>query len=521
MTARIYPSQQDTNLTAKGSLILTEDIDIALIDVYVNNILVAKEYSTVDGLYVASLNIGDVVRIESTTNFNIITKRYDYTTDEANGDNGIKVVNFGIQYSVSAYTFTATTIDNGYNFEYHLDTSPFFINLEYEYSGMTNPDNLYTMATINQRVDIDGQQFSIPGYSYSADTGFTYSLGQVFITGGTQQTFDARSTLVPVSGGDCIRWQFTVFTLFKNGASVSTIGVSPISTVVCNSSRNVLLGIGPISLEQNATYTVKRRDVSNNIPPTPTPTPTPSATPTITPTPGPTSTPTPTPAPDLPTIITSGLTIYVDGSGTSYPGFGSSWYNRVTGTTITGATLFGSPTWNTSDNGFFTFDGVNDYGDFGQSSTGTTTGSTSFGGWVKMTTGSTKELMFQRGLSTLWSLQLYKDTDNRFKFSVVLGNSDVTCAATGSTITSGVFYYVFAKWTSATSLKIYINGVLNNTVNAGGSLRNNSTYGWYLSREDASDYDLSNIGDFEVYNRALSDAEVLSNFNAKKALYGY
>jgi hypothetical protein len=257
---------------------------------------------------------------------------------------------------------------------------------------------------------------------------------------------------------------------------------------------------------------------------TPTPTPLPATntpTPTISPTPTATNTPTPTPTP-LPNIITSGLTIYVDGSFESYSGTGNRWFNRVTGTTITGATLSGSPTWNTSDNGFFTFDGVNDFGDFGSESRGTTTGSTTFGGWVKMTTGSTQEIIFQRGLGTLWNLFISKATDNKFTFSIVTSTfSQIDCPA-ASTLTSGIFYYVIAKWTAGSSLKIYINGAISNTVtNTQTTLRSNSTSGWYLSREDSTDFDVSNIGDFEVYDRALSDAEITSNFDAKKTLYGY
>jgi hypothetical protein len=272
-----------------------------------------------------------------------------------------------------------------------------------------------------------------------------------------------------------------------------------------------------------------------DLPPTSTPTPTPTITPTPTqtpvpatpsPTPSPlpatnTPTPTPTPVPDLPTIITSGLTIYVDGSVSSYSGTGTNWFNRVTGTTITGATLSGSPTWNTSTNGFFTFDGVNDFGYFGQVSTGTTTDSTTFGGWVKMTTGSTKEVIFMRGIGLSWSLQLYKGTNNKYTFSIVANGSQFDCAA-ASTLTSGIWYYVISKWTAGSSLKIYINGTISNTVaNTETILRSNSVNGWYLSREDSTDYDVSNIGDFEVYNRALSDAEITSNFDAKKTLYGY
>jgi hypothetical protein len=306
MGPRIYPSQQDTNLTAKGSLLLSEDVDIAVIDVYVNNVLAAKEYSTVEGLYVVGLNIGDVVRLEASTNFNIIAKRFNYTTDYENGDNGVKVTELGTTVGISAYTFTVTTLANSYNFEYYLDTSPFFINLIYEYSGITNPDNLYTIATTSQRVTLDGRQFNIPSYTYSSDTGFTYNIGQVFITGGTSQSFDTRTILDPISGGNCVRWQFGSLGVYQNDVLLEPFtGTAPVSTPVCNASKTFELGVGPFNLVQNATYKVRRIDTSQNIAPTPTPTasstPTPTPSPTTSPTPTasstPTLTPTPTPTP--------------------------------------------------------------------------------------------------------------------------------------------------------------------------------------------------------------------------------
>lgn len=306
MGPRIYPSQQDTNLTAKGSLLLSEDVDIAVIDVYVNNVLAAKEYSTVEGLYVVGLNIGDVVRLEASTNFNIIAKRFNYTTDYESGDNGVKVTELGTNVGISAYTFTVTTLPNSYNFEYHLDTSPFFINLIYEYSGITNPDNLYTIATTSQRVTLDGRQFNIPSYTYSSDTGFTYNIGQVFITGGTSQSFDTRTILDPISGGNCVRWQFGSLGVYQNDVLLEPFtGTAPVSTPVCNASKTFELGVGPFNLVQNATYKVRRIDTSQNIAPTPTPTasstPTPTPSPTTSPTPTasstPTLTPTPTPTP--------------------------------------------------------------------------------------------------------------------------------------------------------------------------------------------------------------------------------
>jgi len=69
MGPRIYPSYQDTNTTAKGSLIINF-LDIFAdqyndyIQVSVNGLLRDRTYNKVDGLYRTNLNIGDVVLIE-------------------------------------------------------------------------------------------------------------------------------------------------------------------------------------------------------------------------------------------------------------------------------------------------------------------------------------------------------------------------------------------------------------------------------------------------------------------------
>ena len=356
MGPRIYPSYQDTNTTAKGSLLLTENEDIASIDVYVNNVLVAKEYSTVDLLYVVTINVGDVVRLESSNNFNIIPKRYDYTTDEENGDNGIKVTDFSIQYNLSSYTFTATTLQNGYNFEYHLDASGFFINLVYKYSGVTNPDNLYTISSINQSVTVNNQQFSIPNYTYTSDTGFTYNLGSVLITGGTSHIFSTRSTLDPISGGNCIRWQSGFFGVYKDNFLIGAgQGQFPVTTPTCDASKIFIFDGDPIVLEQNGTYEVRRTDTSQNIAPTPTPSPTPSPTPTPVP---PTPTPSPTP---IPQIITSGLTSNLNYTPSSYPGTGTTWTNVGLSGSTYNATLVASPTFTYGSPGYFDFNGTSQY----------------------------------------------------------------------------------------------------------------------------------------------------------------
>jgi hypothetical protein len=117
MGPRIYPSQQDSNTTAKGSLILTIGPNTNNVELYVNNTLVNVEYSTVNGLYSYNVYINDIVRIvpSSTTLIDVI--RRDYTTDDNNGNNGIINTTI-IGITATGYTFTATTVSSGYNFEY-------------------------------------------------------------------------------------------------------------------------------------------------------------------------------------------------------------------------------------------------------------------------------------------------------------------------------------------------------------------------------------------------------------------
>jgi hypothetical protein len=126
MTARIYPSQQDTNLTAKGSIILTISPNINNVELYVNNTLVNVEYSTVTGLYSYNVNIGDIVRIIPSSIIGIDIIRKDYTTDDNNGNNGIINTTI-IGTFATGYTFTASTVNSGYNFEYIIGVGNYII----------------------------------------------------------------------------------------------------------------------------------------------------------------------------------------------------------------------------------------------------------------------------------------------------------------------------------------------------------------------------------------------------------
>jgi len=133
MGPRIYPSYQDTNTTANGSLILSLlNLYLNNIQVTVNGILRDVEYSNLNGIYTTNININDVVSILLTstpTNYykmlNII--RRDYTTDDVVGNYGIFDTSISNNNSFDTtgltVTFTATTSNASYNFEYRISAS--------------------------------------------------------------------------------------------------------------------------------------------------------------------------------------------------------------------------------------------------------------------------------------------------------------------------------------------------------------------------------------------------------------
>jgi len=149
MTARIYPSYQDTNTTSIGSIIITflpyeyNRLDENL-QITVNSQDRKFDYLTDEGLYATSVLNNDVVTI--TINSNIVNYklinviRRDYTTDDNNNngivDTAITTVT-GNTGATLTYTFTATTNPSAYNFEYRILASTY---------GATYGDAKYMMT---------------------------------------------------------------------------------------------------------------------------------------------------------------------------------------------------------------------------------------------------------------------------------------------------------------------------------------------------------------------------------------
>jgi len=255
----------------------------------------------------------------------------------------------------------------------------------------------------------------------------------------------------------------------------------------------------------------------------PTPTPTASSTPTPIPSPTPTPTPTATPIP-IPQIITTGLTSYLNYSPSSYFGTGTTWTNVGLSGSTYNATLVASPTFTSGSPGFFDFDGTTQYATLAQAASGSTTGSYTLSAWVQVPTGATSELYITRGELAAppsnYSLRLGKSSSNTFTAEAYTSSGFGIAGTT--TINSSTWYNITLRWISGTGLSLWVNGVKEaETLTSTTSLRTSTSVGWILMKNETTNYAPGKLSSVAMYFRNLSDAEILSNFNTLKSIYGY
>jgi hypothetical protein len=226
-------------------------------------------------------------------------------------------------------------------------------------------------------------------------------------------------------------------------------------------------------------------------------------------------------------VLTYGLiTSYDAGNPISYPGTGTTWYD-LTGNGNNG-TLYNSPTYS---NGEISFDGVDDYmqanilnklldGDpnFSVEFFVKRTGNFSNGGFWGI-----------GGAGQGNSIEGWTPTQNEIHLDLY----------DSTRLSSGQYYplntYVHVVWAksgtsiSTSTVNLYINGVLTNLTltrsQTTGPRYNTSTPGVGIAlgriNGDASSlYAPITVGTFRIYDRQLTQGEVLNNYNAQKSRFG-
>ena len=223
---------------------------------------------------------------------------------------------------------------------------------------------------------------------------------------------------------------------------------------------------------------------------------------------------------NIPDIVTSGLTLNLDaGNPYSYNPDNTSTTTWVDTTYLTtGGTLTNGAYYS---GGTMVFDGTNDYAV--SSNSGLNLTELTICAWVNFNSisNSLYPTITNKETSNLnrnWWLGLL--TDGKFTFGRSVSGVD---SLIQSTITPNLnqWYFVCCTNDLLPTFKIYINGNLNNTNVLSGTLSTNGNQNWIGTYAGGGTYPMAGkISNVQIYNRALSQAEITQNFNATRGRYG-
>jgi hypothetical protein len=224
-------------------------------------------------------------------------------------------------------------------------------------------------------------------------------------------------------------------------------------------------------------------------------------------------------------IVTTGLQLYLDaGQPYSYSGTGTTWTD-LSGNGRNG-TLINGPTYSSADGGSIVFDGDStSTGDYVQCSGSLTVTAATFVTWIKRNGNSTNlfefdvpdGILFSRGTSdtgmNLRSNQLgyhWNNDSQTYDWASGLTVPDLTWCMVAVSVTNS----------SATAYLCQSSGITKatNTVSHASSLLDDIKIGW----DDAtlSRFFKGNIAIAQLYNIALSESQILQNFEADRGRFG-
>ena len=213
-----------------------------------------------------------------------------------------------------------------------------------------------------------------------------------------------------------------------------------------------------------------------------------------------------------PTIVTDGITLRLDaGNSDSYPGSGTTWTD-IAGT-AQNITLVNSPTYTSGTPSYFTFNGSTQRG--------------SGSGAVLSSTSYTKSVWFYLNSYTDNNL-VSSEAGGHYMFfgggtKMYAGNSNWAGFPNNlqsvTTFSLSTWYNATITFNTTDGMKLYVNGTLDTTYTTvktaytGDGSTNIASYstGNLLNGRIAKVY---------CYNRSLTAAEALQNFNADKSEFG-
>lgn len=226
-----------------------------------------------------------------------------------------------------------------------------------------------------------------------------------------------------------------------------------------------------------------------------------------------------------PQIVKDNLVLYLDaGSPKSYGGSGTTWTdisrNGNNGTLVNGVSAVG---------GAMVFDGVNDYVSVPYTSLLAPTSQITFGGWFYLSDWNVATIMkfLSKTESGGYQIAINGTTlTTGFVGALVYINGSYRVVKTSTSNITPYWHQIFITFTGDI-LNMYVDGKLVDSLNTGSFpifYLNNNILAIAAEPDNntgvTGDYLNGRISVVQIYSRALSQAEILQNFNAQKGRYG-
>jgi hypothetical protein len=225
-----------------------------------------------------------------------------------------------------------------------------------------------------------------------------------------------------------------------------------------------------------------------------------------------------------PTIITDGLVFSLDAANRrSYSGTGNTAFELIGG--ING-TLVNGVGFSSTNNGYFSFDGSNDYIDFPLGTSFNTLSSFTIELIGNTTTTNKKQALVSTYDNNLgYGLEVLDNTgSNKFNFFVFTSAGIYTSVSSTASVSINQTYNLSCVFTGSNSIAIFLNGTLDNSVGtnySSGSKASGSNLRLGDDPNSQSVYLQGNLGLLRFYNKALSATEIKQNYNATKRRFGF
>ena len=220
-----------------------------------------------------------------------------------------------------------------------------------------------------------------------------------------------------------------------------------------------------------------------------------------------------------PNVVTNGLVLNLDAANTKIYVSGSTTWNDLSGNNNSGS-LTNGPTFNSANGGSIVFNGSNTIiTNFPTQISGN--GSKTISCFFKTLTTSRMGLCGTRdtSASTGWVLDVNRTTAGNLTYYHTGG----TIIEIAAGINANTWYNATVTYNlSSTTVTLYLNGAQIGSPNNGFSSITTSTFNGVIGAEQQADISTvfsGSIASTQIYNRALTAAEISQNFNAQKSRF--